>query len=585
MRWWHEETPLPMRPDLHGEPSLEAVAMSWLEQVARWLPARGYYLYWRSDDGRQLQLRASLDTRRETHIEPHYSGLALEEFPIVPLALPTHLQAHTVSLSGPANERWLALPFGGIIQVQVLLHPNQAVPARLRRRLAAACRLYEPLAQATANWLAARPDNPPVYSLERYEWHEEAADSIPPLLRWGGQLLGAAVGCAVLHPYGEPEVLADTPPGQELGEIVSAGHVPALVALSAGPDLIPGAQLGRIAQGFAACVRVPGIHDGQPLGCFYYLVDGLTELTAHQAAALRLLGERAALILAGRRLQAAARANYAAAIRAVTTAAEAARGSGAVGRADRLARYARLIATELRLSAAEIEAVALAAYCADLSLALGVSSAQVASLLRPLQSRYDLAAIIAAVHERWDGSGQPAGLTGDAIPLGARIVAAALLFEEHTAGSSEAGDGATADGVNAAGDHAAAANLADDRRSSSRSFPDAIAALEAAAGNELDPAVVKAFLSALSRGRQRALPGRPLTRCWELKQVPAAVCHGCANRVENVIACWENPQHMCRRHGDTCETCVVYTEAMSRPSDGRLAELWPFRAGGEVASS
>ena len=35
-------------------------------------------------------------------------------------------------------------------------------------------------------------------------------------------------------------------------------------------------------------------------------------------------------------------------------------------------------------------------------------------------------------HERWDGSGYPAGLSGDAIPLAGRIVAVADVFDALT---------------------------------------------------------------------------------------------------------------------------------------------------------
>lgn len=40
--------------------------------------------------------------------------------------------------------------------------------------------------------------------------------------------------------------------------------------------------------------------------------------------------------------------------------------------------------------------------------------------------------IIAAHHERFDGRGYPAGLAGDAIPIGARIVAAADVYDALT---------------------------------------------------------------------------------------------------------------------------------------------------------
>ena len=42
------------------------------------------------------------------------------------------------------------------------------------------------------------------------------------------------------------------------------------------------------------------------------------------------------------------------------------------------------------------------------------------------------AAVIRHHHERWDGSGYPDGLAGAAIPLGARIVAVADVFDALT---------------------------------------------------------------------------------------------------------------------------------------------------------
>jgi len=45
-----------------------------------------------------------------------------------------------------------------------------------------------------------------------------------------------------------------------------------------------------------------------------------------------------------------------------------------------------------------------------------------------------VATLVRASHERWDGDGYPDRLTGDAIPVGARIVAVADAFAAMLAG-------------------------------------------------------------------------------------------------------------------------------------------------------
>ena len=44
----------------------------------------------------------------------------------------------------------------------------------------------------------------------------------------------------------------------------------------------------------------------------------------------------------------------------------------------------------------------------------------------------DIARIVRHHHERWDGHGYPYGLSGSAIPLGARIIAVADAFSAMT---------------------------------------------------------------------------------------------------------------------------------------------------------
>lgn len=57
-----------------------------------------------------------------------------------------------------------------------------------------------------------------------------------------------------------------------------------------------------------------------------------------------------------------------------------------------------------------------------------------ADLLSAVPQLVSLAAIVRHHHERWDGKGYPDGLAGEAIPLGARIIAAADAFDALTAG-------------------------------------------------------------------------------------------------------------------------------------------------------
>jgi HD-GYP domain-containing protein (c-di-GMP phosphodiesterase class II) len=81
-------------------------------------------------------------------------------------------------------------------------------------------------------------------------------------------------------------------------------------------------------------------------------------------------------------------------------------------------------------------------------------------------------------HARYDGSGYPDGLAGDAIPIEARVVAAADAYSAMTA----------------------------DRVYSAKRSPDEAAAeLRRSAGSHLDPAVVAALLGVLGLGARRAL--------------------------------------------------------------------------------
>jgi diguanylate cyclase (GGDEF)-like protein/putative nucleotidyltransferase with HDIG domain len=160
-------------------------------------------------------------------------------------------------------------------------------------------------------------------------------------------------------------------------------------------------------------------------------------------------------------------------------------------------RYAELMARELGFEEERVERVRLAGVLHDIGK-IGISD-RVLSKPGPLdadewQEMYthpeiaarllsrpefdDLRAWILAHHERPDGIGYPYGLSGDEIPLEARILAVADAYEAMTA------DRVYRPALGAEG---------------------ARAELEGAAGSQFDPKVVSAFLRALDAGRARRL--------------------------------------------------------------------------------
>jgi putative nucleotidyltransferase with HDIG domain len=89
-------------------------------------------------------------------------------------------------------------------------------------------------------------------------------------------------------------------------------------------------------------------------------------------------------------------------------------------------------------------------------------------LLRPITAWEEILPIIHAHHERWDGKGYPSGLQGEEIPVGARVVAVAECFDAMTRETPYG---------------------------SRRAPEEALAELEACAGTQFDPRIVRLFVA------------------------------------------------------------------------------------------
>lgn len=160
------------------------------------------------------------------------------------------------------------------------------------------------------------------------------------------------------------------------------------------------------------------------------------------------------------------------------------------GHSLKVAQFARMTAIQLGLSHPETETVYHAGLLHDIGKIgipdhhlsrLGVlskkESDQVkkhseigAAILKPLPFLQDIATLVLYHHERYNGSGYPAGLKGENIPLGARILAVCDVFETMISGRP----------------HIPA-----------RSIPNAVSQIQNLSGTLFDPAVVQAFLSAV----------------------------------------------------------------------------------------
>jgi putative nucleotidyltransferase with HDIG domain len=90
-----------------------------------------------------------------------------------------------------------------------------------------------------------------------------------------------------------------------------------------------------------------------------------------------------------------------------------------------------------------------------------------AEILRPITLWEDVLPIIIAHHERWDGKGYPRGLAGEEIPVGARIVAVAEVF----------------DVISRPGPHVP-----------TRTIEQALAEIERCAGTQFDPEIARLFV-------------------------------------------------------------------------------------------
>jgi response regulator RpfG family c-di-GMP phosphodiesterase len=126
-------------------------------------------------------------------------------------------------------------------------------------------------------------------------------------------------------------------------------------------------------------------------------------------------------------------------------------------------------------------------------------------IVRSSAALADVAPLVRASHERWDGAGYPDRLAGEEIPLGARIIAVCDSYHAMTSDRSYR---------------------------SAMSHDVALAELRAGAARQFDPEVVRAFLAegrCCSRHRRRCrAPPVTTVRCRDRPDVDVPVSPACS---------------------------------------------------------
>ncbi|MGE5200269.1 MAG: diguanylate cyclase [Rhodospirillaceae bacterium] len=168
-----------------------------------------------------------------------------------------------------------------------------------------------------------------------------------------------------------------------------------------------------------------------------------------------------------------------------------------------------------------------------------------ADIISQVPFPYPVAPLVLSHHERWDGRGYPAGLKGDAIPLGARVLAVVDCFTSM---------------------------LTERPYRPSHTYAEAIATLRENGGSTLDPGLVERFIEILPAIETR------------LHQAPAgttpggeSLSQGSAATALNDIAVAHREDQILREMGQSLSASLQVSDALSLIST-KLVSMMPLQA-------
>lgn len=248
-------------------------------------------------------------------------------------------------------------------------------------------------------------------------------------------------------------------------------------------------QAGHVS-GAMAALCVPLVSGGETIGSITVgSSDPLYRFTSDDVRLLSTIANHVTIAVGNIELFSSLQEAYLATVRSLAAAVDA-KDSYTRGHSDHVASYAMRIAERLELAHEQRIALEMAAYLHDIGK-IGVPESILlkpgdldpaemtqmrhhpligANILKPVAFPWEIAPVVRHHHECWDGSGYPAGLEGEEIPLLARILSVADSYEAMTA---------------------------DRPYRAGRTADEAMDELRACAGVQFDPVIVETFIDAL----------------------------------------------------------------------------------------